>query len=273
MYKIGEFSIMTGLSIKTLRYYDKEGILKPAGREENAYRMYDQNNYSRAKLLKRLRGLDFSISEIKDTLALCQSEEDISFVLSEKAKNVEAEIQRQQNLLERLSSSIIQESEGYEMTNYDVQIISIPDILVASTKYTGKYDQCGEYFGKLAKVVKNKSNGPFMNLYNDMAYNEITEIQVCLPIKTGTETSKFDRSVIEKTRAIVTTHKGPYDKSNDAYKALFDYANEHNLKLTLPIREIYIKGPGMIFKGNPNNYVTQIVIPLDDSEVSNENDH
>ncbi|HNT30299.1 MAG TPA: MerR family transcriptional regulator, partial [bacterium] len=36
------------------------------------------------------------------------------------------------------------------------------------------------------------------------------------------------------------------------------YVNEHGYTVTLPTREIYLKGPGMIFRGNPNNYLTEI---------------
>lgn len=48
-----------------------------------------------------------------------------------------------------------------------------------------------------------------------------------------------------------------------AYKAILDYAGEHDLKCLTPSREIYLKGPGMIFKGNPNKYVTEIIIPIE----------
>ena len=34
------------------------------------------------------------------------------------------------------------------------------------------------------------------------------------------------------------------------------------LKFVLPTREVYLKGPGLIFKGNPNRYLTEIQLPL-----------
>lgn len=36
----------------------------------------------------------------------------------------------------------------------------------------------------------------------------------------------------------------------------------NELNLTLPTREVYVKGPGMIFKGNPKNYLTEIQLPF-----------
>lgn len=71
MYKIGEFSKITKLTVKTLRYYDEENILKPSYRnEENGYRFYEENDFKKAELIVLLRNLGFSISEVKDVLSL-----------------------------------------------------------------------------------------------------------------------------------------------------------------------------------------------------------
>lgn len=44
MYKIGEFSTLSFLTIKTLRFYDEEGILIPSFRDENNYRYYSEED-------------------------------------------------------------------------------------------------------------------------------------------------------------------------------------------------------------------------------------
>jgi effector-binding domain-containing protein len=46
------------------------------------------------------------------------------------------------------------------------------------------------------------------------------------------------------------------------FKALMDYAANNGLECLLPSQEIYHKGPGRIFKGNPNNYITEIALPI-----------
>ena len=52
MYKIGEFSKITNLTVKTLRYYDEEHILPPSHRnEENGYRFYDEEDFEKAELI------------------------------------------------------------------------------------------------------------------------------------------------------------------------------------------------------------------------------
>ncbi|MEN8194070.1 MAG: GyrI-like domain-containing protein, partial [Bacteroidota bacterium] len=65
-------------------------------------------------------------------------------------------------------------------------------------------------------------------------------------------------------KCVALIHKGAYDNLSESYKKVFNFVNEKGLKTKLPTREVYIKGPGMIFKGNPNNYLTEIQIFVED---------
>ena len=65
MYRISQFSKISGLTVKALRYYDQENILQPTFRnEDNQYRYYNEEDLKKSQLLKSLRSLDFSIMEI-----------------------------------------------------------------------------------------------------------------------------------------------------------------------------------------------------------------
>ena len=55
--------------------------------------------------------------------------------------------------------------------------------------------------------------------------------------------------------------RGPYDQLGRSYAKMLQHANDRKLNLALPTREVYVKGPGMIFKGNPKNYLTEIQLP------------
>ncbi|WP_241494352.1 MerR family transcriptional regulator [Bacillus coahuilensis] len=79
MYKMSEFSSLTGLSKETLRYYSEVGLLEPVYiHPTNRYRYYDDGSYLLALLLGKLRGLGFSIQEMKEVM------EDESFFQLEK---------------------------------------------------------------------------------------------------------------------------------------------------------------------------------------------
>ena len=67
---IKEFADFTGVSVRTLHYYDEIGLLKPATTDQNnGYRYYDKNNAERMFEIMFLRELDFSLGTIKDILS------------------------------------------------------------------------------------------------------------------------------------------------------------------------------------------------------------
>jgi len=68
--KIKEFSKQTGLSTKTIRYYEAIGILPLARRSENSYRDYDELAVERARFIVGARTLDLSLNEIAELLAM-----------------------------------------------------------------------------------------------------------------------------------------------------------------------------------------------------------
>ena len=69
-FSIGEFSQISGLSVKTLRFYDEKNLLKPAqGGATTGYRFYDAASAERARIVARLRELQFSLDDIARILA------------------------------------------------------------------------------------------------------------------------------------------------------------------------------------------------------------
>lgn len=64
-YKIGEFSKLVGISVKTLRYYDECGVLKPSKIYTfTGYRYYNDNDIMDCEFIKMLKSLDFTLDEI-----------------------------------------------------------------------------------------------------------------------------------------------------------------------------------------------------------------
>lgn len=68
MKTVNEVSILTGLSIRTLHYYDKIGLLKPAVTTAAHYRMYDDTNLERLQQIMLFRELEFPLSDIASIL-------------------------------------------------------------------------------------------------------------------------------------------------------------------------------------------------------------
>ena len=267
MYKIKEFSKITKLTVKALRYYDQENILIPAYRdEENQYRYYDENGFKRAEAIILLRSLDFSISEIKDVLESLDNTSDLSYYLVEKKNMIEDRINQEKELIRKIDLYTNPKERENNCMNYEIDVKEFQPITVVSIRYKGKYNEVGKYIWKLYKAAGGNVSGAPFNCYYDEDFKEEADIELCIPTKKLISTGDVDGKELPKIKAICTTHVGSYESINLAYKALLDYATKQSIKCLTPSREVYVKGPGMIFKGNPNKYVTEIIIPVASEE-------
>lgn len=68
--QIHELAHLTGVSAKTIRYYEDIALLPPPVRKPNGYRDYSEADVERLKLVSGARRLDFSLAEIKEILDL-----------------------------------------------------------------------------------------------------------------------------------------------------------------------------------------------------------
>lgn len=95
--KIQEFSQLSGLSAKTIRYYELIGILPSPQRTPNGYRDYSEKDLERARFVAGIRSLDLSLDEIAEILAMRDRREAPCRILldriEQKADQIEERIQ------------------------------------------------------------------------------------------------------------------------------------------------------------------------------------
>lgn len=262
MYQISQFSKISGLTVKALRYYDEQGMLKPSYRDKNTlYRYYDENDLKKAQLIRLLRSLDFSILEIKEVLEMVNNEADLTYILQEKIANIKENILREKALIKRINSCLSPNVTKTESQTYEITLEEIPTTLVASIRFTGRYSEIGEYIPVLFNAVQGNVNGAVINCYYDEECMEQADMELCLPSKRQIATNTVNCKYLPAIKAVCTKHYGSHETLHFAYKALFNYVNEHGIAVITPFREIYEKSCGMVFKGNPQNYVTKILFP------------
>ena len=66
--QIGEVAHQTGLSLRTIRYYEEMGLVIPSARSTGGFRLYTDADIARLQLIKRMKPLEFSLEETKDLL-------------------------------------------------------------------------------------------------------------------------------------------------------------------------------------------------------------
>jgi len=69
-YTAGQLAKVANVNIQTVRFYDRQGILKPASRTEAGYRIYDKEGVKRLNFIIQAKELGFSLKEIKEFLEL-----------------------------------------------------------------------------------------------------------------------------------------------------------------------------------------------------------
>lgn len=267
MYKIGEFSRITGLSVKTLRYYHDEGLLIPDEVDPaSGYRYYFEDAVSRATQIRQLRELDFSLEEILEVLSHCNKEEDLYWYLSEKSQMLQERIAHYNSLKKRITA-ICKQKEMNRMSKVTiVELVEREPIQIASLRYKGRYDDCGTYFSKLFGAAKGAADGPSMCVYHNEEYRESdADIECCVPLKKAIGAKNVDQRTLPGGKHLKVVYTGPYEEIGQAYHELLKYAAQNTISLGKYSIAVYVKGPGMLFKGNPNDYVTEVLIPLENA--------
>jgi DNA-binding transcriptional MerR regulator len=67
--QIGEVAERAGLSLRTVRYYEEQGLVTPAKRSEGGFRLYTEEQVERLLLVKQMKPLDFTVEQMRELLA------------------------------------------------------------------------------------------------------------------------------------------------------------------------------------------------------------
>ena len=68
--RIGKLSELTGVSIETLRFYEKEGLITPPSRTPAGYRIYQTHSIQQILFILKAKGVGFTLQEIKELLSI-----------------------------------------------------------------------------------------------------------------------------------------------------------------------------------------------------------
>lgn len=147
--------------------------------------------------------------------------------------------------------------------NDQIEIRNIAPIRVAFLHYKGAATKANKFFPSVFKSIQGKANGaPFYYYYTMNPETKIGEMDICVPTEQSPLGNGIEVKEIPAIKAICATHTGSYEALHHTYEAIDQYAAKHNVQLQPPFREVYIKGPGRLLKGNPDKYITAILFPI-----------
>lgn len=263
MIKIGEFSKLSYLTIKALRFYEKEGILLPAYIDElSGYRFYETSQLVDAAKIKTYRQLDLSIDEIKRII----SGEDEKEVLKEKLSQIRQDKKHLENVISSINTILKEDEMKYHITQKTIPAMTvfygetilntyadsatwIPELGMECARLNPDFkcsDSCYSFCEYLDGEYKDKDI--------QVRYNEEVE-------KKGKGNGIIKFRKIPETKVISIFHKGSYSKLAEAYAYIFNYAEKNNYKINGVARECYIDGSWN--KDSEDEWLTEIQIPVE----------
>jgi DNA-binding transcriptional MerR regulator len=267
--KIGEFSQLMQVTVKTLRHYEQKGLLMPDDVDEwTGYRYYSIDQMQKLQAIRDLQQLGFSLDEIKD---LFEDNSHIPSVrqLTEKIKETEAQLKA---LIARRSQLLDWRNARKEMNTMEkFSIQSLPEIIVASHRevipnYAALGVLCVEKIGPEMQRLGCKCPPPgycFTVEHNKEYTPTDIDIEYCEQV----EEMGQDSAIIQfkrlpaVPRALCMKHIGPYERFYESFIEAFRYIEEHGLKSVGQHRTCYIDGAWN--QEDPEKWLSVIQIPIE----------
>lgn len=115
MRTIGKLSALAGVSADTLRYYEKEGLVRPAAKTAGGYRLYDDEALRRIRFIKQAQQCGFALADVKGLLALRRAPgaccDDVRSLAIEKRLQIERRL-RSLQAMSRALEELIRDCDG-----------------------------------------------------------------------------------------------------------------------------------------------------------------
>ena len=267
--KIGEFSKMMQVTVKTLRYYEQKGLLLPYEVDEwTGYRYYSIYQMQRLNIIRGLQQQGFTLEEIKELLEDGEQMPSID-QLTQKIEETEHQLQ----LLIKRRSQLLKWLDSHKQikTMEKVNIQYLPEIIVASHReiipnYEALGALCVNKIGPEMQRLGCKCPPPgycFTIEHNKEYRSTDIDIEYCEQVEEMGKDSNIIQfkhlPAVEK--ALCIKHLGPYERFHESFAEAFRYMEEKGYKPIGHTRICYIDG--VWNKDNPEQWLSIIQIPIE----------
>ena len=249
MFKIGDFSKLSHVSIKTLRYYDEIGLLRPSEIDRfTGYRYYAASQLSRLNRILLLKGLGLSLEQIGRLLESDLPVDQLRGMLKLRRAEIERSIEEEEARLAQVEVLLTQVEQAHSlMSKYDVVIKKVAPVRIASVRdVVANYGAQSDLWGELETYLGQhnvKPVAPCLTIDHNDGYKERdVDLEVCEVIDSALPTT--DRIRVYELPAIemmaCTVHHGPFPQLSNGYQALMRWAETNGYRFCGPSREVYI---------------------------------
>ena len=277
MLKIGEFSRLSQVTVKTLHHYDELGLLKPSQIDKfTSYRYYTLDQLPRIHSIMALKELGLSLEEIAQVLLDDLPPEQIRGMFRLKQVEVQQRVHEEQARLAQIEFRLRQIEQEGMMRTMDIVIKRVEPFCALTMRRKFLTRQEREFVGKAierANVIEgrikwNKAS-PVEILYEEEFHGDYTDTELTIPVDpTHTPTVSLGeagtftlREIPAIEQAATYLHQGDYPSLNEKYLFLQRWAVENGYKLSGTWRFVYHRGP--MHHVDPSQYLTELQHPIE----------
>jgi DNA-binding transcriptional MerR regulator len=270
MLRIGDFSSLSQVTIKTLRYYDEQGLLRPAHVDAaTGYRYYAVAQLPRLHRILALRDLGFSLDQIGSVLNDGVSAEQLRGMLLLRQVEQQATVEQEQARLARLRTRLGLIEKEQDMGN-DVILKQAPAQWIASVRETiPDYPAVSKLYAEVAGALPPGSFGISVAIWHDPEYRDHdvdAEAGFFLEEPVAPRQPAIEGRVkihkLPPTTVASVVHHGAYNRLSEAYDSLLRWVGGNGYKIAAPPRELYLQVSRPV-RLDDESYVTEIQVPVE----------
>jgi len=261
MLKIGDFSNLAHVTVKTLRHYADLNLLKPVWIDRfNGYRYYALDQLPRLNRILALKEMGFSLEQIRELLDEEMTPDRLRLLFNEKQSELQHRLAAEQNRLERVAERLLQIEQEGRLPDYEVTLKSVPAQPVASLRSSVSItselrQECQSMRMMIDAWLQHnglRDRGPWLTIYHSPDYSERNldvEVACMLPEPASASLQRKTRLVHlgmlppAETMASVLCPASPViqQATPAAYTLLYSWTERAGYTLCGPAREIELQ--------------------------------
>ena len=278
MFKISDFSKLSQVSMRTLRYYDEIGLLKPVHVDsDTGYRYYLVEQLSRLQRILALKDLGFELSQIVQLLDADLPPEQLRGMLRLKQFEIQQRVLAEQERLARIEARLKQLEASETKSQHEVLLKKVKPQLVASSRtLAANFALKHQFATEMLRTLKQngvKQTDHLLFIDSDGGYreNDVSVVEVVVPVQSATVGNIVERSggriTIRElpganTMATLLYQGNPYTIA-EAYQPLGGWIQANDYIITGPCRNVCLQREGEL-----DSYVTEIQFPVEKKDTT-----
>lgn len=269
--RIGEFSMITGVSVKTLRFYAEQDLLHPAHIDpDTGYRYYKVEQCETLALIANLRAIDFSIAEVR---SLLQCADDRQSAYQKAIENKRRSLVREQeSLREKIAWAKLLSKQAVDDPQTVFRLVqTTTEPFHTVRRHVAHLGEPVTAIFELAEadVASRRQRAqaaPILIFHDPPTKTENLDLEVCIPVKSDGTAPQPAGAV-----AFAATYGGGYQQSDELYRRMRDHIEECGLRPAGGFREVYhrygaqqdgYQTPSKNLAAAPIEYLTEVQLPI-----------